>query len=89
MTSRTTKRFRDRLAALPKDMRRQAGAAYRLFRQNPRHPSLQFKQVHTTEPVYSVRIGLRYRAVGVVTGNEIVWFWVGKHEDYEALLRTM
>ena len=89
MTSRTTRRFRDGLASLPKDVRRQAGAAYKLFRNNPHHPSLRFKQVHTLEPVYSIRIGLRYRALGVVTGDEMVWFWIGKHDDYEALLRTL
>ena len=60
-----------------------------LFRQNPYHPSLQFKQVHNIEPVYSVRITLNYRAVGVLSGDEIVWFWVGKHDEYETLLRNL
>jgi hypothetical protein len=45
--------------------------------------------VHNIEPVYSVRITLNYRAVGVLSGDEIVWFWVGKHDEYETLLRNL
>ena len=89
MNSRTTRRFRACLSELPADIQRQAGEAYRLFQTDPHHPSLQFKQIHKSEPVYSARISLNYRAVGVVSGDEIVWFWVGKHEDYEALLRSL
>lgn len=55
MKSRTTSTFRKQFAALPNDVREQARAAYRLFVSNPRHPSLHFKKVHTTEPVVSVR----------------------------------
>jgi hypothetical protein len=47
---------------------------------------LRFKKVHLTEPVYSVRVSLDYRAVGVVTGETIIWYWIGNHDDYEKLL---
>jgi len=77
------------LADLPAEIKVAADAAYELFRRNPHHPSLQFKKVHTTEPVYSVRVTGSHRAVGVVTGNEIVWFWIGKHDEYETLLRSL
>ena len=86
MNSRTTKRFRDALAALPADIQRRAREAYLLFRQNPHHPSLRFKKVHSMEPIYSARITLNYRALGVVHNNEIVWFWIGSHADYENIL---
>jgi hypothetical protein len=85
MTSKTTRRFRQMLAALPQELRSQAREAYRLFRENPHHPGLQFKKVHVTEPIYSVRITLDYRAVGVVDGAEIVWFWIGPYREYELL----
>ena len=65
MNSRTTKRFRQMLAKLPSNIRQQAKGAYRLFRENSHHPSLQFKKVHDTEPIYAVRININYRAVGV------------------------
>ena len=86
MISRTTKKFRRSLADLPVEIKAAASAAYKLFHADPHHPSLQFKKVHTSEPVYSARITRDYRAVGVVTGNEIVWFWIGKHDEYETLL---
>jgi hypothetical protein len=89
MNSHTTERFRRALAALPDDIRQQAREAYRLFRDNPQHPGLRFRQVHPTLPVYSARINADYRAVGIRTGETIVWFWVGKHSEYERLLRNL
>lgn len=89
MTSRTTDRFRKAFQKLPPNVRRQARAAYRLWRQNPSHPSLQFKRVHATEPIYSVRVGIGWRAVGVKTGDTVVWFWIGSHADYDNLLSNL
>jgi hypothetical protein len=43
---------------LPDAVKDQARKNYRLWRANPYHPSLHFKQIHRTEPLYSVRIGL-------------------------------
>ena len=77
------------LAKLPKDVRRQARNSYRLFMQNTNHPSLRFKKVHNTEPIYSVRINVDYRAVGVIDGEEIVWFWIGPHTEYDKLLSRL
>lgn len=55
MMSRTTRQFRELLATLPAQVRRQARNAYELFRQNPFHPSLRFKQVHADPLIYSAR----------------------------------
>jgi hypothetical protein len=30
--------------------------AYRRFKDNPNHPSLRFKQVHATQPIYAARV---------------------------------
>lgn len=86
MISRTTAKFRAAFDELPADVQRRARRAYRLFRQNPNHRSLRFKRVHPTEPIFSVRITSSYRALGVRTGEEIVWFWIGTHAAYERLL---
>ena len=67
-------------------VRRQAREAYALFRDNPGHPGLQFKKVNAARPIYSTRINRDHRAVGILTGNEIVWFWIGQHDAYEKLL---
>lgn len=60
-----------------------ARQAYRLFASNPRHQSLRFKTVHRHAPIYSVRVALGYRAVGLLEGNGITWFWIGSHADYD------
>jgi mRNA-degrading endonuclease RelE of RelBE toxin-antitoxin system len=65
LKSRTSPAFRKLLAGLPRHVREQALAAYRLFLLDPWHPSLHFKRVHPTEPMMSVRIGGHYRAVGI------------------------
>lgn len=86
MTSHTTSRFWNAYANLPNEVKRRARKAYQLFEENPRHPSLRLKKVHTAQPIYSVRITRDYRALGVRDGEAIVWFWIGSHTDYERLL---
>lgn len=70
-------------------MQRQARAAYKLFAQDPAHPSLRFKQVHTTRPIYSARVGLGYRALGVREGEDVIWFWIGSHAEYDRLIDSL
>jgi hypothetical protein len=36
-----------------------------------------------------VRIGLHYRALGIISSREIVWFWIGHHSVYDQLLKTI
>ena len=86
MQSRTTRRFRDLLQAAPPAVRDKANAAYVMWTSNPDHPSLRFKKVHATLPIYSVRIDLDWRAVGVLREGLVVWFWVGPHSEYDKLL---
>jgi hypothetical protein len=87
MKSKRTKQFRDLLRALPDDVKSQAYSAYRLFKRDPYHPSLQFKRVGQRQPLYSVRIGISYRALGLREADDlIVWLWIGSHADYDKLL---
>jgi len=87
MNSHTTDKFRKAFTELPADVRKQARQAYRLFIENPNHPSLRFKPIHPTRPIYSVRVGLNYRAVGIREGNDIIWYWIGSHAEYNGLIR--
>jgi len=66
-----------------------AKEAYELFQQDPWYPSLHFKKVHPTLPVYSVRVTKGYRAVGILKDDRIVWFWIGSHSSYNNLLKQM
>jgi hypothetical protein len=84
--SRVTRSFRTAFDALPDEIQARARRAYHLFRDHPEHPSLRFKKVSQLENVYSVRIGLGYRALGVLEGSTIIWFWIGSHADYDRLI---
>ena len=53
---------------------------FELLKQDPRHPSLHFKQIGE---YWSVRVGLRYRALAVEDEGDYVWGWIGSHGEYE------
>jgi hypothetical protein len=89
MISHTTTRFRTAYQALPETIRRQAHEASRLLRQNPAHPSLRFRQVHPTRPIYSAHINIQYRALGIRDADTMIWFWIGSHDEYERLLARL
>jgi hypothetical protein len=86
MNSVATKRFWKCFDALPPRIQRRAEISYRLWRDNPHHRSLEFKRVGVRRPIFSVRIGLRWRALGVQEGDTVVWFWIGSHAGYDKLL---
>ncbi|WP_414543574.1 type II toxin-antitoxin system RelE family toxin [Nostoc sp. CCY0012] len=89
MKSRTTARFRKAFAVLPEAVQQQTRKAYRQFKQDPEHPSLRFKKVHPQLPIYSARISRIYRAVGLLEGDTVIWFWVGSHAEYDMLLSQL
>lgn len=80
MKSRATARFWKLYGDLPRETQFLADKTYRLWRNNPQHPSLHFKQL-------SVRIGIHYRAVGwKPDGSTVEWVWIGSHADYDRLV---
>ncbi len=89
MKSCTTREFRRLFALLPRQVQHQARQAYRMFRQDSAHPGLHFKRVHLDPPVYSARVDIGYRAVGVVDADSVVWFWIGSHADYDRRLKEL
>jgi hypothetical protein len=64
-----------------------ARAAYRQFKENPNHPSLRFKRLRGASDYYSARVGLNYRVLGYRRGDTMIWFWVGKHDEYDKLIK--
>lgn len=66
--------------ALPEHVRLLAHKNYRLWAENPFHPSLRFKPL--VKPNWSVRVGDHHRAVGHFIGNHFLWEWIGSHEEY-------
>jgi hypothetical protein len=74
---------------LPPEVKKQAYKAYRQWKNDPRASGLRFKRVSVTEPIYSVRIGRGYRALGYLDGGTIYWYWIGKHADYDRELNSI
>ncbi|MGK7880835.1 MAG: hypothetical protein AB4060_12145 [Crocosphaera sp.] len=90
MKSELTDDFLKCFAKLPETVKQTARKNYKLWKQNPKHASLEFKRINTKELVYSVRVGIGWRAVGVMkTSDTIVWFWIGKHSEYDKLLKKL
>lgn len=79
-----SRKFWEAYQWLPEQVRALVDRNYALLKENPQHPSLQFKKVGR---FWSVRVGLRYRALAVETDGDLVWFWIGSHADYDAMIR--
>ena len=72
---------------LPLAVRKLAGGNYELWKKNPNHPSLRFKRIHPELPVFSFRVGMGHRTVGVQSDDDrIVWFWMGSFEHFRELI---
>ena len=87
MISKTTSKFRKKFANLPRETQKKSRETYKTFLKNPEHPSLMFKKVHPSLPIYSIRIDLDYRTVGVLSGDTISWFWIGNHDEYSRIIK--
>ena len=87
MISKTTSKFWELYEELSNELKKEAKKAFAMFQENPSYPSLRFKKIHSKEPIYSIRITKDCRAVGIKKDNEIIWFWVGKHSDYEKIIK--
>ncbi len=82
MKSATLPSFWAAYKSLDEDTRRRARKAFRLWSQNPFHPSLRFKCINREEGVWSLRVTLGCRAVGLLEADTVTWFWIGGHDEY-------
>jgi len=78
-----SRRFWECYGTLPHEVQRLADSCYELLKGDPRHPSLQFKRIGR---FWSVRVGLHYRALAVQDGDDLVWFWLGHHTEYDRIV---
>ena len=83
MNSATLPSFWDLYGRLDRNLKAKARKSYRLWSEDPFHPSLRFKCINREENVWSVRLTRGYRALGIMEGDKVTWFWVGGHDEYE------
>ena len=68
---------------LPSHIQELADKNYSFLKDDPKHPSLHLKKVGD---YWSVRVGIRYRALAVDIEEGLLWFWIGSHADYDRLV---
>jgi hypothetical protein len=78
-----TPRFWACYRALPSAVQKLADEKYALLKSDPQHPSLHFKHIGR---IWSARVGLHYRVLGVDTPAGVAWFWIGTHAEYDRLV---
>lgn len=81
--SRTTPEFWKLYQNLPSEIRKLARKNYQIWREEPFHPSLNFKKIGRGK--WSARVGIHYRAVGKFERDTFVWDWIGSHAEYDRL----
>ena len=81
MKSLTTPDFWTAYQVLPQSVRNLARKTYRLWQENPNHPSLDWKPL--ASGLWSARVSLRYRALARVRGDTAYWFWIGSHNEFD------
>jgi hypothetical protein len=81
---RATASFWKRYEALPEDVRVAADKNFQLLKGNPRHPSLHFKRVKSD--LWSVRVGIHYRALSLEAKDGFDWVWIGTHAEYDSIV---
>ena len=90
MKSRTSRSFWRRCELLPAEIQRRTRLAFELWQADPYHPGLSFKCVDDEEAIYSARIGLHWRVLGVRerggAEDTIIWYWIGSHAEYDRLI---
>ncbi len=69
--------------SLPASIQALADRAFALLKADPHHPSLHLKKI---DSIWSVRVGIHHRALGVEVSDGILWFWIGTHADYDRMI---
>lgn len=83
MNSATVPSFWDAYQELDGTIKARVRKAYRLWSEDPFHPSSRFKCINNQENIWAARVTLGFRAVGVLDADTVTWFWVGSHDAYE------
>lgn len=88
MEHRATEGFWRAYEGLPEALKNRANKQFSLLKNNPQHPSLQFKKVGEShgQAVWSARVTLNYRALALQRDYGFLWFWIGDHKDHELLI---
>ena len=82
LRSSITRAFREAIAQLPAALQKQARKMFVV----PSYPGLSFKKLQGLADLRAVLVGVHDRAPGRVCGEEIVWYSIGSHANYDHLV---
>jgi hypothetical protein len=68
---------------LPESIQRLADKNFALLKEDPQHPSLRFKKIGN---LWSARVGIHYRSLGIDVDDGVYWFRIGTHADYDKII---
>ena len=82
---KTTPEFWVSYRNLSQTVQQLADEKFQILKSNPRHPSLNLKKIGR---YWAARVGTNYRALAREENGDLVWFWIGKHDEYMRILQT-
>ena len=83
---RTSRSFWTAYRQLPQSVQQSAVRSFQLLSDNSSHPSLHFKKAGN---VWVARVDRNHRAVAVWDGEDFLWFWIGRHDEYERIIGSL
>jgi hypothetical protein len=84
MSHFTTPQFWSLYNTLPQEIQKLADKNFELLNADANHSSLRLKKVGK---YWSARVGAHYRVLATERVEGLVWFWIGPHALYDALIR--
>lgn len=84
MTHFATPEFWFHYRQLPAEVQQLANKNFAILRQDPQHPSIRLKKIGA---YWLARVGLHYRALAKERAEGLVWFWIGRHDEYDRFLK--
>ena len=96
MKSYRSPRFNNAFEKLGEEVK-EIAREYRKFAENPYGPGVDFHAIKgtKTKDIVAVNAGthrkIQYRALGVFDrkAQEVDWFWIGPHEEYNNILKRL
>ena len=70
---------------LPKHVQQSANEQFKLLKENPQHPSLEFRQLSSHRDCWYARVTKGYRTLATKYENVYISFWIGTHAKFDAL----
>lgn len=89
MASWRTPGFKRLYGKLDGAAQRVADAAYLNYEREPTLVDFEYKGSLKGRRIYGAHITKNLRALAFTQGEDVVWYWIGAHTDYDRLLKGL